>query len=588
MRKITIYIAGVLAGFSLYACSDFFEPPMQGNVEATSFYTNITNIGSALNSVFSLMQTEAYQRSELLFGEAMSDNCWNSKDVGAGEITDLLNFTFNTSNAYILERYRLNYEGINQCNQIIRSIPYVQYDAAQPANVATLRKWYAQAKVLRAFFYFNLVKTFGGVSIQPEVQTIEAFVVPRSSLDDTYAYIEKDLREAVLNLQISAYAGSDAGGIDASAGLGLLMKVLLYEASPGIPLTKVDKAKKWQEVVEIGKYLIEGEDITLNKLVKFDERYTGKETWEQFSQRLLLPSGMQKSDIRKGGEICNIHGLNPNFDQLFRVRGEYCAESLIEINHYDYGSITSINMGWPMSSYLNVQTSSESPSVFYSAPTKALCDLYANDPRGLITVAAARKVSDYLKYDDGGNTEGAQGTFWFNFGDFNEFTKFCTWYSEGTPQMRNYRVFRYAEVLLIYAEALNETGKPKEAVDILNQVRSRAANLFKSTSSSNPYQTVRAASFSLQDYAPYDIVRAAILLEKRIEMAGEGDRWFEIMRLGILPARMAYLALTAPADAIGGPRHRGEFFKRGINEIFPIPQQEVFVSNGVIEQNFGY
>ena len=589
MRKIIVYITGLFAGIIIYSCSDFFEPPMQGNVEASSFYTNITNIGSALNSVFSLMQSEDYQRSELLFGEAMSDNCWNSKDVGSGDITDLLNFTFNTSNAYILERYRLNYEGIYQCNQVISSIPYVEYDKNQPVNVITLRKWYAQAKVLRALFYFNLAKTFGGLSIQPEVQTIESFVVPRSSLDDTFAYIEKDLREAILNLQISAYLGSTAGGIDAGAGLGLLMKVLIYEASPGIPLTKTDKAQKWQEAVEIGKYLIEGEDITVNDLVKFDERYTNEETWEQFSQRLLLPPDMQKSDVRKGNEIFNIHGLNPNFDQLFRVRGEYSAESLIEINHYDYGTITSVDMGWPMNAYINSQTNPEVPSVFYSQPTKALCDLYSNDPRGLLTVAAARVVSNYFRYDDSsGSTSEMPVNWWFNFGDFNQFTKFYTWPSEGTAKMRNYRVLRYAEVLLIYAEALNETGNPKTAVDILNRVRDRARNLFRSSSISNPYQTVFEANFPRQDYAPYDVVRNAILLEKRLEMAGEGDRWFEMARLGIIPARMAYLALTAPADAVGGPRYRGVYFKRGINEIFPIPQQEVFVSNGVIEQNFGY
>jgi hypothetical protein len=585
MRKIIVYITGILAAVSFHSCSDFFEPPMTGSVEASTFYTNITNIGAVLNSSFSLMQTEAYQRSELLFGEAMSDNCWNSKDVGSGDITDLLNFTFSTSNTYILERYRLNYQGIYQCNQVISSIPYVKYDTLQPNNLTTLRKWYAQAKVLRAFFYFNLAKTFGGVSIQPENQQIDSFVVARSSLDDTYAYIEKDLREAILNLQTSAYTGSSAGGIDAGAGLGLLMKVLLYEASPGIPLTNTDKAQKWQEALEIGKYLIDGESITVNNLVKFDERYAGKETWDEFLQRLILPSTMQKSDMMP--DIHNVHGLNPNFDQLFRVIGEYCIESLIEINHYDYGSITSIDMGWPMNNYINSQTSPESPTVFYSQPTKALCDLYNNDPRGLLTVAAARNINNYFRYDANGTTVEPEN-WWFNFGDFNQFTKFYTWPSEGTAKMRNYRVFRYAEVLLIYAEVLNETGNPNKAVDVLNRVRSRAANLFKSSSASNPYQTVLSTSFPMQNYAPYDIVRNAILLEKRLEMAGEGDRWFEIMRLGQLPARMAYLALTGPADAIGGPRHRGEYFKRGINEIFPIPQQEVFVSNGVIKQNYGY
>jgi len=590
MKKIIVYISGILMGALLYSCSDFFEPTMKGNIEATTFYTNITNIGYGLNSVFSLMQGETYQRSELLFGEAMSDNCWNTKDVGSGDFTDLFNFTFTTSNQYILQRYQTNYQGIYKCNQVISSIPYVQYDTAFLNNVTSLRKWYAQAKILRALFYFNLAKTFGGVSIQPETQTIDSLIAPRSTLDETYAYIEKDLREAALNLQPTAYIAANAGGIDMSAGLGLLMKVLLYEASPGTPLPNTNKAEKWQEALEIGKYLVDGANITVNDIVKFDERYTGKETWDQFSKRLLLDPTVQPTTIMP--DIHNAHGLYQNFDQLFRVVGEYCNESLIEINHYNYGTVTNINMNWPMNNYINYQQAPDQLAQFYTAPTNELCGLYANDPRGLLTVAVNRQMSNYFKYD-AGQYVGDPPNWWFNFGDFNQFSKFFTWPSEGgTPpannNMRNYRVFRYAEVLLIYAEVLNETGNPTKAVDMVNRVRSRAMNLFNSTSISNQYQTVPKANFVLQDYAPYDIVRNDILQEKRIEMAGEGDRWFEIARLGQLTQRMAYIATTAPADPGGGPRHRGQYFKPGVNEIFPIPQQEVFVSNGLIKQNYGY
>jgi len=583
MKRIIIYITGFLAGIVFYSCSDFFNPPMKGNIEASTLYTNITNIGYGLNSAFSLMQGETYQRSEFLFGEAISDNCWNDKDVGSGDVTDVVNFTFTTSNSYILERYQQNYQGIYKCNQVISAFPYVQYDTAQFNNVLALRKWYAQAKVLRALFYFNLVKTFGGVSIQPEIQSIDSLVVPRSTIDETYAYIEKDLREAILNLQTSAYTGSSAGGIDICAGLGLLMKVLLYEASPGIPLTNTNKAQKWQEALEIGKYLIDGQSTTVDNIVKFNERYTGKETWTQLSQRLILDPTVQPTTIMP--DVHNVHGLNQNLDQLFRVAGEFCNESLIEINHFDYGKVTSVNVSWPMSGYMNDQSIE---GAFYSQPTKELGGLYANDPRGLITVALNRQMNNYFRYDANGVNIGDPTGWWFNFGDFNQFTKFFTWPSEGGYKVRNYRVLRYAEILLIYAEVLNETGNPTEAVDMLNKVRTRAANLFKSTSVSNPYQTVTQANFPMQDYAPYDIVRNAILLEKRLEMAGEGDRWFELERLGQLATRMAYIKTAAPSDAAGGSRHRGQYFKAGINEIFPIPQQEVFVSNGIIKQNFGY
>ena len=94
---------------------------------------------------------------------------------------------------------------------------------------------------------------------------------------ETYAYIEKDLRESILLLRKQRYQLSEAGQISAGGALGLLMKVLLYEASPGVDLPNVDKAAKWNEVVEIGKYFIEGQNISVNDLLKFDSRYT--ESW---------------------------------------------------------------------------------------------------------------------------------------------------------------------------------------------------------------------------------------------------------------------------------------------------------------------
>ena len=253
--KLKIILLSLCGALSVGSCSDYFDPDLKGNVPEDVFYENLNNLRYALNTAYSLMETEKYQRSELLFGEAISDNCWNVQDVTSGEIYDILNFQFNTENSYILERYQVNYEGINKVNQIIRSIPHVKYrtDGTSPKEI---REVYGQAKVLRALFYFNLVKTFGGVSIQPENAELSGLVVPRSTLEETYAYIEKDLRESILLLRKQRYQLSEAGQISAGGALGLLMKVLLYEASPGVDLPNVDKAAKWNEVVEIGNYFI--------------------------------------------------------------------------------------------------------------------------------------------------------------------------------------------------------------------------------------------------------------------------------------------------------------------------------------------
>lgn len=574
--KLKIILLSLCGALSVGSCSDYFDPNLKGNVPEDLFYENLNNLRYALNTAYSLMETEKYQRSELLFGEAISDNCWNVQDVTSGEIYDILNFQFNTENSYILERYQVNYEGINKVNQIIRSIPHVKYrtDGTSPKEI---REVYGQAKVLRALFYFNLVKTFGGVSIQPEIPELSGLVVPRSTLEETYAYIEKDLRESILLLRKQRYQLSEAGQISAGGALGLLMKVLLYEASPGVDLPNVDKTAKWNEVVEIGKYFIEGQNISVNDLLKFDSRYT--ESWDDASERLFLEEGTTLETMMNAQDVVSSHSLS-KFDEIFRISGEFSPESLIEINQYDYSGV-GINEehGWLLNGYITYDPES---SILNVSPTSELQSQFENDPRELFTISD-RSINDYYKQDTSNPEIG-----WFNSGNSLKFCKFYVFPSEGSAKMRNYVVMRYAEVLLIYAEALNEIGLSREAVDMANRVRNRAAELLDDDNPNKQYQTISAANFKPLSYAPYNITRDAILKEKRIEMAGEGDRWFEICRLGIVSERMKYLADNPAVEPTGQTRVRGLHFKKGVNEIFPIPQEEVFISNGVIEQNFGY
>lgn len=146
------------------SCEDYFEPEQTGLVEGDVFYKDLNNLRIGLNSVYNLMQSQQYQLSEIIFGEAMSDNSWNKQDVEINEMGQLVNFQFNTENTYILQRYQINYQGINKANQVIRSAPCVDY-RANGTSEKEIREVLGQAKLLRALFYFNLVKTYGGVSI---------------------------------------------------------------------------------------------------------------------------------------------------------------------------------------------------------------------------------------------------------------------------------------------------------------------------------------------------------------------------------------------------------------------------------------
>ena len=137
----------------------------------------------------------------------------------------------------------------------------------------------------------------------------------------------------------------------------------------------------------------------------------------------------------------------------------------------------------------------------------------------------------------------------------------------GGDNGKNRRVIRFVEVVLMYAEALNECGAREEALTNLNKCKAQVNTI---NGSSNLYKA-----------GGYGFIRDQIWQERRAELAFEWDRYFDLVRTG---------QVTKVMHAFGARRtnRRGAFFREGVNELFPIPQTEVDVSHGVVEQNPGY
>jgi starch-binding outer membrane protein, SusD/RagB family len=137
----------------------------------------------------------------------------------------------------------------------------------------------------------------------------------------------------------------------------------------------------------------------------------------------------------------------------------------------------------------------------------------------------------------------------------------------------NFAIYRYAEVLLLYAEVLNELGRQDDAIDYINMVRAR------------PSVDMPPVASGLS----YDQVFEAIRHERRVELAFEGKTGIDLRRWGI-----ADDFLRSPDrwqnDININPQWGGNFFKfqDGIHDILPIPQAEIDKSQGTLEQNSGY
>ena len=170
---------------------------------------------------------------------ASDDADKGSSPGDTGSDKDLMDaLTYNASTPSTVKIFTANYEGINRCNQALSIVP--QLDQANPALRARLL---GEAKFLRAFMYFTLVKTYGGVPIvdhlpNPSSDEDRIMQLTRKTTAEVYAFIESDLNDAIAALpNKSEYAASEKGRASKGAAYALLAKVNLYQ-------------KNWQKVVD--------------------------------------------------------------------------------------------------------------------------------------------------------------------------------------------------------------------------------------------------------------------------------------------------------------------------------------------------
>jgi hypothetical protein len=484
MKKIYLSIFA-LSMYFLSGCSDEFLDVDQTESISTQDIELFNNDAGAATFVTAIYSKFLDFNMSSFSWNGVSSIASDDADKGSspgdtGSDKDVMDaLTYNPSSLSIVEVFAANYEGINRCNQALNIIP--QLDKAD----ATLRaRLMGEAKFLRAFMYFTLVKTYGGVPIvdrlpNPSSQEDRVMQLTRKSKEEVYAFIEKDLNDAAEVLfNKSQYASSERGRASKGAAYALLAKVNLYQ-------------KNWQKVVD----------------------------------------------------NCNLvtgYAIVPDYASMFRLAGENGAESIFEIQ--GTGSV-------PIRGIQNYSVSQGARGAGgwgwgFNTPSESLLNAYeAGDLRRNATIIFAGST-----LYDGRVVPTTVENPRYNYKA----------YSSAIPDAdqsdTNIRYLRYAEVLLMKAEALNELNQTSVAIPLLNQIRLRAG-------------LGNTTAVSQAD------VRIAIWKERRVELAFEHDRFFDVVRTG----------QAAAAFAI-----HGKTFVAGKHEIFPLPQLFLNEAAGLSSQNPGY
>lgn len=510
-RFVVIAVAGCI--FS--ACSDFLDVPLESTVATSNFYKTAEEFDMGLTGVYNMLLSAEWANGDR-YGSYFQGFLILGR-VGTDEMiiptnidgneTELCNYTYTPSHRYISRTWYVQYRGIQRACVIIDRLTDTDI-----GNESEKKRILGEAYFLRAFYYFHLVRLFGEVPIiNHEVTDLTMVQTEKSSVAQVYEQIVSDLKLAIGNLPVS----NANGRAHYYAAKALLGKVYLQMA--GEPLEDSEAAAlaevELNEVIQSGRF----------ELVK-------------------------------------------DYFSLFDASNEYSSEYLFDVEFANNGTTT---YGGQVGTIDGVQT----PNNLYWSAVWSTQEFYETyDPADLRRDNIAR--FKYV-YDDNQNlvkedlsSEPIYYAYKFRHA-LTEEGRGPGWANWANPI--NFPIIRYADVLLMYAEAVwraHEVPSP-EALEYVNQVRRRGFGVDIKT----PNEAVDLKMMDGDKFAE------ALLAERSFELCFEGQRWYDLVRFGKLEEgvkKLAKYSSVATSQAQNfQPKH----------VIFPIPQDVIDASNRKIEQN---
>ncbi len=478
------------------SCDNYVDIEPEYTIDADNYFKSPEDYDKALTAAYDLMQTSYI---DMWIGEIASDN-----SIAGGEsVTDTQGLheidamTHGGVNNELRSLFRWMYAGITRVNFIFENKDKLDFTGKD--------KVLAQAAFLRAYYYFELVKFFGDVPLVVDRRLSSGDIAQQKRVpaSEVYAQVEKDLQYAA---GILGWTDATKGRITKGAALALLGKAYLYQNK------FAESAQTLDQVINEGPYALFNDFSTLFRVKKADgsDNETNSET----------VFDIQYVGIEGGGYGCFV-----------------CLEGFAAVGFHSI-------RGYEGPTYRDGNS--------YNLPTQDLvAEFEPNDPRlevSILDIEAFKVLHPEVKYVQGGG--GHTGLY------NNKYLKRVNELGAGDDDLTspvNHKVIRYADVLLMAAEAHNRKQGPNDALALnyLNQVRSRV-------SVAMPAVNVSGAALT-----------QAIYHERRVEFAGEGLHFFDLVRTG------------RAADQIAG-------FKTNKNELFPIPQAEIDLAGAGWAQNQNY
>lgn len=560
--KQLLAILTLFGSLTFTSCEDFLTEKVRGQQNLDTYFTTADECEAYITGCYQDITCGGWWNINTvwLLSEMCSDDAWMGNTTQSqSDYISLAHYQGNgASNGPISNFWQYRYKGILRCNVAIDRISNTELEDKE-----LQARLVAEARFLRGYFYFELARNFGGVPLITEFKMPEEIQgITRASLENTYKFIEEDLIAAAEVLpKRSEYADADMGRATSGAALGLLGKVYLYQ-------------EKWTEARDV-----------LQKLIP-ESGYTGEDA--QTTEYDLLPNF---------GDVWD-KDFDNSVESLFEVQYEYHATLAVG------GSLSTVTGarscgaalgdGWAWcqpTANLEAAYSEDDERREWTIIKTGCTEIKGETEENFTKILNDNKeISVYddcvekynlpansLVIDPSGHKSGRIiRKYYLPLNDRPE-----VYNTDKSPL--NHRILRYADVLLMYAEACNELSDDTHAQAALNRVRNRAGLSPVSVTGNE--------------------LRHAIRNERRLELAFEQNRLYDIRRwkddngkpvianlMGENGSFIKWNTDPATRDAMewdnqGEASDKGKSFREDRDLLFPIPLYEVTMSNGSIEQN---
>lgn len=544
-------IAVFTASGLLFSCNkDFLERPPQNQLSEGTFWTGEKDAYAALNAIYQQIDGsdgDAYQDGSTDNAHAQYPWESNATTISLGDVTTSMNEGW-------------SFDAIRRVNYFLENVDRV------PMDNALKERFKAEARFMRAFRYFNMTNNFGNVPLITKTLSVEESYVARTPKAEVLKFITDELT-AISAILPPSYAGgknNEKGRITKGAVIALKARVHLYNG-------------QWQQAVEAAEQVM-GMGYELFKVSSED----AKDASDDYAAWVNFAGAAEETKFRQGLR---------SYEKLFLQSNEGNKEVILDRQHIPEKDTKFINTlllsddlgGWSsiapsqhlVDAYQSFKTgeaiappSAADRAARYKARATdpAFYNEYKNrDPRFYATIlfdkAPWNSIEDNYQFVwvKGGNNCSKTGY------NFRKFVDPVAWGAQ-IDNHANHIIFRYAEILLTYAEAKNELSGPDATVyDAIDQLRTRAG----------------MPALDRTKLGTQALLREAIRQERRIELALEGHRFQDIRRWKIAPAVMSSLY-----DLENGLVQTRKWDDRLY--LMPVPQADVDKNPKLIPNNPGY